>query len=239
MNPLESMMSRRTVIKGIAFSAAGLAAAAVLGCGEEKQDLNLALDYAIIDEYNLEEVASTVREKSTNFKLLKVFELPELGRGRGFSIPGLGQDQQKLLKSYGIDLFALVKNSNDNLLGITVSFIDDVQFSTPFNDPEGTPWPAFIFVRGNNPDGIITTYRYQSIPPRLQTGPLKNLWAEFPLEPADIVNSEFIVHFNARLFNLKGKDLPSFSLPYRFLIESIKPSEEQPQTPIDPRGIIT
>lgn len=222
---LYQILTRRELLGKATTGGLGLVAAAVFGSCREDQSLsNLAINYEIIDEKNKEQidlVLKTIKASSSNFPTYALNKLPPVSPNVPFKIPSLlREDQRKSLANFGIKDFAFVQETQNNHLAIITIFHDGVKLGKAFK-PDPIPYsPSFIFFIDENLQGHSTISKYELQAPREHPEYVRQLWLDFPLYPKSLAGITFIVHFNAQLLTYRNRDLPSFSLPYRFIIRA-------------------
>lgn len=244
MSLLDREFSRRTLLKKVAWLAAGLAAAAVVGCREEKTKPqkfkgknieDIAENVIGLDDFDDRQILDKIKTESQKFPLLTLNSLPEISiwsKDRQFSIPSLAGEQRDLLKTYGIEEFGLGQNTNSGNLFLVINLTSEVKVGDLYQEPP-SPIPAFIFLEGEN--RIVASTRLYDFYYRDDelTKPSAFL-NEFHIKPEELNNTKFVIYINFGLLNVKGKELPSFPLPYRFSIET--PEPPTPPNRADPSG---
>ena len=210
--------------------AGGITASFLVGCEREEQNIILSSDYEIIGSENARITFLTPIEQAKDFPLVTLNNLPTITPGQEIDLTKLSQNQQNFPEGRVINNFAFVRNAKNNFLGVVFDFVEGTKFGRLYDTTESSPWPAFIFLINDYSGGIIATSRYTGRKHEEEPHFLKNLWTEFPVIPERITGLEFIIHLNARLLKVDNKELPDFSLPYRFLIK-IEPRKNPDQSP--------
>jgi len=230
----EREVSRRKLLKIGVLGGTGITIGLALGCNKEETiSEEFSLNDTIINSRNLSEIEALIKEKATRFPIynISVDELPKNSpNSKTQYFLDYGQVGKKDLTKYGLRMFSPAQNEDSGNISVVLLTTENVRLGKFFQQAN-TPWPTLIFFTNESSyDPVIPPSFYEPfINSRNEL--VGAFWADFPIQPRDLVGKKFIIHFNARLFNVGGEDLPSFSLPYRFLIE------DPPIMPKKPKGV--
>src|SRR3989344_53336 len=229
MSFLERAGTKGEVLRrlGMVFLAAQIASMNDGSMWVNPKDFGYASSYAPIDRSNVELKSEELKETTTAFvKQIIHFDslqqiLPD------YPIEQLPKPTWRPynLERYGIETFQFVRylsKGEAEDLALVLRFGDNVKFGRAFQqNPDITPiWPAVIFGTEENIFSAASVSEFITIPNnRRQNPPLEHFLGSFPRQ-AVRYGQEFIIQFNAGVFNVRGKELPSFSLPFRFILES-------------------